>query len=64
MVLDEPRENDKIFDDKGVTYVIDKGLFERVKPIKVDFVNSAFGSGFSIQSRLAMGGSCGGACSC
>jgi len=64
MALDEPRENDEVFDSDGITYVIDKGLFDQVKPIKVDFVDSAFGSGFSIQSNLAMGASCGSSCSC
>jgi len=42
MALDEPRENDEVFDSDGITYVIDKGLFDQVKPIKVDFVDSAF----------------------
>ena len=64
MALDEPRENDEVFDSDGITYVIDKGLLDQVKPIKVDFVDSAFGSGFSIQSNLAMGASCGSCCSC
>ena len=64
MVLDELREHDEIFDDNGITYVIDRGLFDQVKPIKVDFVDSPFGPGFSIQSSLAMGASCGSSCSC
>jgi len=64
MVLDEPGENDEVFDSDGITYLIDKNLFDKVKPIKVDFVASAFGSGFSIQSNLVMRASCGSSCSC
>ena len=64
MALDETRENDEIFDDRGLTYVIDKEFFERVKPVKVDYINSPMGSGFSISSSFMTGGSCGGSCSC
>ncbi|MBW1722752.1 MAG: hypothetical protein JRH13_14455 [Deltaproteobacteria bacterium] len=66
MALDEPRENDEIVDNNGITYLIEKNLFEQVKPITVDFVESAMGSGFSIQSSLNIGGGggCGGCSSC
>ena len=63
MALDEPKENDEIIKENGVTYLIDKQLFEEAKPINVDFVESAFGSGFSISSKLAAcGPSCGTSC--
>jgi len=61
LALDEPRENDGVFDQQGITYLIDKELFDRVKPIKVDFVNTPRGSGFSISSNMQR--SCGD-CSC
>ena len=61
MVLDEPHEEDTVFAEKGITYMISKDLFDRVKPIKVDFVNTPRGSGFHISSSLAK--SCG-SCSC
>jgi iron-sulfur cluster assembly protein len=65
MALDEPKDEDEIFDDRGLKYVIDKELYSRVKPIKVDFVNTAMGSGFSISSNMTMqGGGCGTSCSC
>jgi iron-sulfur cluster assembly protein len=63
MALDESRENDEIFDDRGLTYIIDKGLYERVKPIKVDYVNTPMGSGFDIASNMKAS-SCGSSCSC
>ncbi len=64
MALDESRENDQVFDDRGLTYVVEKTLYENIKPIRVDYVNSAMGSGFNISSSMAMGQSCGGSCSC
>jgi Fe-S cluster assembly iron-binding protein IscA len=64
MALDEPKDSDEIIKDNGVTYLIDKGLYEDVKPINVDFVEAAMGSGFSITSNLSKGASCGSSCSC
>ena len=64
MAQDEPKEDDEILNDKGITYLVTKSLFEQVKPINVDFLESAMGSGFSISSNLSAGGACGGSCSC
>jgi Fe-S cluster assembly iron-binding protein IscA len=63
MALDEPKENDEIIKDNGITYLIEKSLYEKVKPINIDFVESAMGSGFSINSAMSRGTSCG-SCSC
>ena len=62
MSLDEAKEEDKIFKEDGITFVIDEQLFERVKPVNIDFTTTYRGSGFSIISGLS-GGSCGGSCS-
>ncbi|NNG06603.1 MAG: Fe-S cluster assembly protein HesB [Desulfobacteraceae bacterium] len=63
MALDEPQENDEVIKNNGITYLIDKELLDQAKPINVDFVESAFGSGFSISSKLAAcGPSCGSSC--
>jgi len=35
MVLDEPKERDMKFVDGRITFIIDKDLFERVKPIYI-----------------------------
>ena len=64
MALDEPNENDEIIKDNGVTYLIEKDLLEQVKPINVDFVDTAMGSGFSITSNLPKGDSCSTCSSC
>ncbi|MFH1242844.1 MAG: hypothetical protein V1689_10850 [Pseudomonadota bacterium] len=64
MALDESRENDEIFDDRELTYIIDKELYDRVKPIKVDYVNTPMGSGFNIASNMKAQASCSSSCSC
>ena len=51
--------------DSGLTFLIDKTLYEEAQPITVDFMDSAMGSGFKLSSSLAAagGGGCGGGCS-
>ncbi len=58
MALDEPQESDVTFTDQGITFAIEKQLFEDAKPIRVDFVESANGSGFQLTSNLPSGGGC------
>jgi len=64
MALDEPKDNDEVFNDRDLTYIIEKGLYEMVKPVKVDYVNTYMGTGFDISSSLSAGASCGSSCSC
>jgi iron-sulfur cluster assembly protein len=64
MALDEPKEADHVFDEKGVTFVIDKELLEETKPITVDYVTSERGEGFAISSNLKKEKSECGSCSC
>jgi Fe-S cluster assembly iron-binding protein IscA len=61
LVQDEPGEDDEVFTEEGVTYIVNKGLFEKVKPIKVDFIDTLRGGGFFIFSSL---GKESGSCSC
>lgn len=64
MALDEPKDNDEVFNEGDFTYLVEKGLYELVKPIKVDYVDSYMGTGFEISSSLSVGGGCGSSCSC
>jgi iron-sulfur cluster assembly protein len=64
MALDEQRDDDEVFDDRGLTYIVHKELFEQIKPLKVEYVNSPMGSGFSISSNAQTGAGCGESCSC
>jgi Fe-S cluster assembly iron-binding protein IscA len=59
MALDEPREDDRVFDESGITYVVNQQLFDQVKPIRIDFVNTDRGSGYRISADLSkVRGSC------
>lgn len=61
MALDEPKDNDSVFDIDGFKYLVDNDLLSKAKPIKVDFLQV----GFKIDSSLQFGSSSGcGDCSC
>ncbi|MCX5848611.1 MAG: hypothetical protein NTW65_04100 [Deltaproteobacteria bacterium] len=66
MALDEPRNEDEVFEEKGTKFVIDKDIYNQAKPINVDFVDAPRGAGFKLTSSLspAEGGGCGSSCSC
>jgi len=46
MALDEPKDNDEIIKDNDITYLIEKELFNQVKPINIDFIDSAMDRDF------------------
>ncbi len=52
MVLDEPGKDDTVFSEQGISFMVENNLLERVKPIKIDFVDTPMGSGFIINSSL------------
>jgi len=67
MALDEPKENDEVFNEGGLTFLVNKDLLDSVKPINVEFVETPKGSGFSVTSALNNKGktdNCCGTCSC
>jgi Fe-S cluster assembly iron-binding protein IscA len=49
MTLDKPHEDDETFRVKGLTFLINKQLFEQVKPVKIDFIETPAGEGFMIS---------------
>jgi len=61
LVLDEPKDDDSVFDVEGFQYIINKDLMEKAQPIKIDFLQM----GFKIDSSMefAQNTGCGG-CSC
>ena len=63
LALDEPKDEDDVFDNGGVTYLIEKSLFNQIKPVQIDYVTDERGSGFSISANLSQENSCG-SCSC
>ena len=64
MALDEPKDDDEVTVNNGITYMINKQLLDDVKPVSVDFAESPHGSGFAINSGLKKAGGCGSGSSC
>jgi len=64
MALDESRESDEIFENNGLHFIMDKKLLEEVKPVRVDYVTSVMGSGFSIKGNLKAQSACASCASC
>ena len=64
LTLDESHDDDEVFTDREVTYVMDRTLFDRVKPVAVDYVSTPRGSGFKLSSNMDAGAGCGTSCSC
>jgi iron-sulfur cluster assembly protein len=64
MALDEPKEDDEVFKQDGITFLVNKTLLEEAKPINVDFIGAPVGGGFKITSGLASTGGCGSSCGC
>lgn len=52
MALDEQKKDDEVFTERGVTFLIEKALFERVKPIRIGYTYSPLGLGFTLDSEL------------
>ncbi len=61
MVLDEPSADDEIFKESGITFAINKDLYEQVKPINLEYIETDRGAGYRINSNMQK--SCG-SCSC
>ena len=65
LALDESRDGDEIFKEDGLTFVVEKDFYDRIKPIKVDYVESVMGAGFNISSSMPKPeSSCGSSCRC
>jgi iron-sulfur cluster assembly protein len=63
LALDEPKENDSIFVNDSLKFLIEKGLLEICGSINVEYINAGPRSGFGITSANPLGGGgCGGSC--
>jgi hypothetical protein len=66
LALDEPKEQDEKYEIDGYTFLVDKDLLEKAKPIKVDFLINGFkldcgldfGPAAGCSSCSTDGGSC------
>jgi len=66
LALDEPKDNDKIFDNDSIKFVVEESLIETTGGITVDYVDAGPRSGFGITSvnPISSGGGCSsGSCS-
>jgi Fe-S cluster assembly iron-binding protein IscA len=64
LALDELRDNDESFNDRGITFVVEKEFYEKIKPVMIDYVTSQIGEGFQISSNLPKPENACGSCSC
>ncbi len=64
MALDEPNDADQVFENDGITYLIEKKLMEESVSVKVDYIISAQGEGFIISTGAKKASDCGGCTSC
>jgi Fe-S cluster assembly iron-binding protein IscA len=67
LALDEPKDEDFSVEAGGLTYLIEKGLQERLGEVKVDYLEEGWRSGFMVSSEkpFQTGPSvCGSSCSC
>jgi Fe-S cluster assembly iron-binding protein IscA len=64
MALDESNENDTVFENDGLTFIIEKKLLEDAQTIEIDYLVTDQGEGFSINSGLKKSADCGGCTSC
>lgn len=65
LALDELRDDDESFDDRGLTFVVEKEFYEKIKPVSIDYVTTTTGEGFEISSNLPKPEiPCGSSCSC
>jgi len=58
LILDQPHDDDEVIVIHGITFLIAKDLYEKAKPIGIDFIEYTPGAGFKITSNLKGDGSC------
>jgi len=62
LALDEPKENDEIFENDSIKFLVEESLMTTCGGITVDFVDAGPRSGFGITSVNPING-IGGGCS-
>lgn len=56
MALDEPKDNDKVYDYDDLKFMVDENLLSSTGGIKIDFIDAGPRSGFAVSSRIPLGG--------
>jgi hypothetical protein len=42
LALDERKETDHLYEIEGFSYIVDKDFMDKVKPIKIEFLDTGF----------------------
>ncbi len=59
MALDEPKDNDEIYEHESFNVIIDRELLSQMGGITIDFRKSSWmGGGFSVEATNEPAGSC------
>jgi Fe-S cluster assembly iron-binding protein IscA len=56
LALDESKENDEVFKEDNLTFLVEQSLLNSCGSIKIDFIDAGYRSGFSITSANPVGG--------
>jgi Fe-S cluster assembly iron-binding protein IscA len=62
LVLDEPKEQDRVYDLAPLKMVIDDALQGELGSVSVDYTDSVWRSGFKVTSSKPIGGGGSGKC--
>ena len=54
LALDEQKETDHVYEIEGFTYIVDKDFMDKVKPIKIEFLDT----GFKLTTGMDLGTPC------
>ncbi len=52
LALDEPNDEDKVFEHEGFKLVVNAQELENIGDVEVDFRDSRWGSGFTVRSTF------------
>ncbi len=56
LALDEPKDNDKVYNQSDLTFLVEDNLLETCGTINVEYVEAGPRSGFGISSANPIGG--------
>ncbi len=56
LFFDNPRNDDAVVTEQGITFAVEKELLEMARPIRIDYAETDDQAGFQVLSRLPMVG--------
>ncbi|MEA3467510.1 MAG: hypothetical protein U9R57_04715 [Thermodesulfobacteriota bacterium] len=56
LALDEPKDNDNVYDQDDLKFLVEQGLMTTCGAIRVEFIDAGPRSGFGITSTNSIGG--------